>query len=92
MRIGLLVKIRRMGPPLLRFWQAGTGQDRNVYDTATAPQIVEYVHDNPVRRDLASRAVDWPWSSARAWAGDEDALVSIDRTIPTTAEWPVGWP
>ena len=30
---------------------------------------IEYVHDNPVRRGLASRAVDWPWSSVRAWAG-----------------------
>ena len=48
---------------------------------------IEYLHDNPVRRGLVSRAVDWPWSSARAWAGYEDALVSIDRTIPTTAEW-----
>jgi hypothetical protein len=47
---------------------------------------IEYVHDNPVRRGLVSRAVDGPWLSARAWVGCEDALVSIDRTIPTTAE------
>ncbi len=45
------------------------------------------VHDNRARRGLASRAVDWPWPSARAWAGCENALVRIDRTIPTTAEW-----
>jgi hypothetical protein len=48
---------------------------------------IEYVHANPVRRGLVSRAVDRPWSSARAWAGCEDALVSIGRTIPTRAEW-----
>ncbi len=47
---------------------------------------------NPVRRGLVSRAVDWPWSSARTRACYEDALVSIDRTIPTTAERLVGWP
>jgi hypothetical protein len=50
---------------------------------------IEYVHDNPVRRGLASRAVDSPWSSVRAQAGYEVALLSINRTIPTTAEWPV---
>jgi hypothetical protein len=53
---------------------------------------IEYVHDNPVRRGFVSRAVDWPKSSARAWAGCEDALVGIDRAIPTTAESPVWWP
>ncbi|MGO8749655.1 MAG: hypothetical protein ACLQNE_27180 [Thermoguttaceae bacterium] len=26
---------------------------------------------------------------AGAWAGYENTLVRIDRTIPTTAEWPV---
>jgi hypothetical protein len=50
---------------------------------------IGYVRDNPVRRGLVSRAVDWPSSSARAWAGCEDALASIDRTIPTMAECPV---
>jgi hypothetical protein len=53
---------------------------------------IEYIHDNPIRRSLVSRAVDWPSSSAQAWAGCEDALVSIDRTIPTMAEWLVSWP
>ena len=70
-----------------RFWQAGPGQDRNVYDTATALAIIEYIHNNPVRRGLVSSALDWTWSSARAWAGYPDALVSVDFTIPTTAEW-----
>ncbi|MGO8745627.1 MAG: hypothetical protein ACLQNE_06525 [Thermoguttaceae bacterium] len=51
---------------------------------------IEYVHDNPVRRGLVRRAVDWPWSSVRAWAGCEDALAGIDRTSPTTAKWLVG--
>ena len=53
---------------------------------------IEYVHDNPVRRGLVSRAVDWPLSSALAWAGYKDALVRIDRIIPTSAERPASWP
>jgi len=66
-----------------RFWQAGPGQDRNVYDVATAYQIVEYIHNNPVRRGLVIRPEDCPWSSAGEWAGKEDVLLKIDRSLPT---------
>ena len=39
---------------------------------------VRYVALNPVRARLAPRAVDWPWSSARAHlAGEDDGLVSV---------------
>jgi putative transposase len=65
-----------------RFWQAGPGQDHNVYDSHTAHRIVEYIHNNPVRRGLVARAEDWYWSSARDWAGATDVLIKIDRTLP----------
>jgi putative transposase len=42
-----------------------------------------YIHNNPVRRGLVTRAEDWPWSSAAAWAGMEDVVLKIDRTLPT---------
>jgi len=64
------------------FWQPGPGQDRNVCDPAIAHQIVEYIHNNPVRRGLVSCAEDWPWSSAGDWAGKEDVAIKVDRTIP----------
>lgn len=66
-----------------RFWQAGPGQDRNVFDVATAYQIVEYIHNNPVQRGLVTRPEAWPWSSAADWAGKEDAILKIDRSLPT---------
>ena len=70
-----------------RFWQAGPGQDRNVYDPSTAHQIVEYIHANPVRRGLAARPEDWVWSSAADWTGKADVPVKVDRTIAAVAEF-----
>ena len=32
---------------------------------------LNYTHENPVRANLVSSAVDWPWSSARFWYSDE---------------------
>jgi len=69
-----------------RFWQTGPGHDRNVYDPASAHEIIQYIHNNPLRRRLAERAEDWPWSSARAWAGWENVVIQIDRTLPPVEE------
>jgi len=78
--------VRNRNRTYRRFWQAGPGQDRNVYDVATAYQIIEYIHNNPVRRGLVARAEDWPWSSAAEWAGKEDVILKIDRTLPALIE------
>ena len=34
-----------------------------------------------------ARAQDWPWSSAAEWAGKDDVLLKIDRSLPALAEW-----
>jgi len=70
-----------------RFWQAGPGQDRNVYDPATAHEILRYIHENPVRRGLVARPEEWPWSSAADWAGREDVPLKADKTIPGISEF-----
>jgi putative transposase len=46
------------------FWQPGRGYDRNVTDTRTLQSMIDYIHENPVRRGLVERARDWKWSSA----------------------------
>lgn len=79
--------VRTRGRTYRRFWQAGPGQDRNVFDPKTAHEIVEYIHNNPVRRGLVARAEDWPWSSAADWAGMENIILRVDRTIPSVSEW-----
>ena len=53
-----------------RFWQRGGGFDRNIWSRDTLIDAIASTHANPVRRGLAQRAVDWPWSSARAWASE----------------------
>jgi putative transposase len=50
-----------------RFWLAGGGYDRNLWETKAIEAVIEYIHANPVRRGLVSRAADWKWSSACWW-------------------------
>jgi putative transposase len=65
-----------------RFWQRGGGYDRNVTDPATLRAMIEYIHDNPVRRGLVSQPTDWPWSSARFYAGWADVPLPMDPLPP----------
>jgi putative transposase len=54
----------RPGKTSFRFWQEGPGYDRNLNVPSTIEAAIDYIHQNPVRRGLAMRAVDWKWSSA----------------------------
>lgn len=55
----------RPGKTRFRFWQEGPGCDRNLYTPRAIAASIDYIHNNPVRRGLVKRAVDWKWSSAR---------------------------
>jgi putative transposase len=55
----------RPGKKCFRFWQEGPGFDRNLFSGEAISSSLEYLHNNPVRRGLCRRAVDWKWSSAR---------------------------
>lgn len=48
-----------------RFWQEGPGFDRNLFSRQAVEASIHYLHNNPVRRGLCQRAIDWKWSSAR---------------------------
>jgi putative transposase len=52
-----------------RFWQAGGGFDRDVIEPKAVMNMVEYIHNNPVRRNLVTLAEDWKWSSAGWYEG-----------------------
>jgi putative transposase len=54
----------RPGKTCFRFWQEGPGYDRNLNTSASIEAAIDYIHQNPVRRGLVKRAVDWKWSSA----------------------------
>ncbi len=64
-----------------RFWQPGGGHDRNVTNSDTLRHMIEYIHNNPVRRGLVARAEDWEWSSARWFAGLLPVKIEIDRMV-----------
>ena len=86
----VLIYARRLSPGFLsametgqrhtpyRFWQDGGGFDRNVITSSALVSIVKYIHANPVRRGLVIRPEDWPWSSARDWAGLGPNLIAVD--------------
>ena len=65
-----------------RFWQPGGGYDRNVEQLGTLRSMIDYIHANPVRRDLIQRVVEWEWSSARWYAGMRPVRLEMDRTLP----------
>ena len=66
------------------FWQSGGGYDRNVTEPQTLWKMIEYIHMNPVRRDLVQRTVDWTLSSA-GWYEDQRETVLVPDRIPP--EW-----
>lgn len=72
----------RDGESRYRFWMPGGGYDRNVIEPSTAHEMVEYIHLNPVRRGLVTRAEDWKWSSAAWYARVWPALLELDPTLP----------
>ncbi|MBN2590966.1 MAG: transposase [Sedimentisphaerales bacterium] len=49
------------------FWQKGGGYDRNITKDKTIINIVRYIHNNPVRKNLIDTPEKWPYSSAADW-------------------------
>lgn len=60
------------------FWMDGPGYDRNVLKKETLDSMVDYIHNNPVRRGLEEGAADWYWSSAREWQDPGSGPVGLD--------------
>ena len=54
----------RPGKTCFRFWQPGAGYDRNIISKQAIVNAIDYIHVNPVHRELCCRAIDWKWSSA----------------------------
>jgi putative transposase len=59
------------------FWQRRF-HDFNVWSRKKRVEKLNYMHQNPVKRGLAVKGPDWPWSSCRFYAGLEGRLLSID--------------
>ncbi len=73
-----LVVSRPSGRTEHRFWMQGGGYDRNLTSMDTVRAAVAYIHANPVRRGLVDRDMDWRWSSAGWYDGQEDQPIDIN--------------
>ncbi|QDU82759.1 Transposase IS200 like protein [Polystyrenella longa] len=62
-----LMMPKRDGEFRFRFWLDGPGYDRNITNQKTLELAINYIHENPVKRGLVERAVDWKWSSGRSY-------------------------
>jgi putative transposase len=69
-----------------RFWQRGGGYDRNLIEPTAIWAEMDYIHANPVRRGLCTRATDWIWSSAIEYECPGKGLLRLDHgSLPRTA-------
>ena len=65
-----LTVLERPGKYCFRYWQEGPGFDRNIFSRDALAASIDYIHNNPVKRGLCQRAIDWSWSSARYYLID----------------------
>jgi len=61
------------------FWQPGGGYDRNIHSDHELFEKIEYIHNNPVTRELVNAPTDWKWSSARFYESDDYTGPTIVR-------------
>ncbi len=66
---------------VFRFWQAGGGFDRNLWNAKAIHSSVNYIEYNPVRAGLVNAPEEWPWSSAHARHTNK-GLLPDDLDIP----------
>jgi putative transposase len=68
---------------LFHFWQQGPGYDRNILSKEAFLKAVEYIHNNPVRRELCERPEQWKWSSWKHWQEvGQDTDPDLPRVTP----------
>jgi len=77
--LGRLTIRERPGRTVFRFWQEGSGYDRDITNANTILNALEYIHANPVRRGLCDHPGQWRWSSWHHYYGDH-----IPSGLPTT--------
>lgn len=73
-----MADVRPSGDITYRFWLRGGGYDRNLRSASDVHEKIRYVHENPVRRGLVTRAEQWRWSSAAEWITGQKSPIPID--------------
>lgn len=98
----ILIVAQRLKSRFAREWNAQRGRLGLVWEDADQlaalpglDQIIrraDLLHRGPVIAGLASRPGEWPWSSARPWAGTGKAPVALDLPDRFTARGAGGGP
>ena len=78
--------VRRGAVTRYQFWQRGGGYDQNLFEPDTVERMIQYIHENPVRRGLVESASAYRWSSA-AWYTSEQRGDTPLRIDPIPPEW-----
>ena len=56
-----------------QLWQQNN-KPIEVFSSWVVKQKVNYIHNNPVKEGFVTNSVDWKYSSARNYAGDQTVL------------------
>ncbi len=60
----------------MQFWQQHN-HPIELWSNKVIDQKLNYIHENPIKAGFVTEAVDWKYSSARNYAGDQ-AVLEID--------------
>lgn len=52
-----------------------------IYSETFLKQKTDYIHYNPVKRGLASKPEDWPYSSARNYISNDETIIKVDMFL-----------
>jgi putative transposase len=77
----------RPGKSSFRFWQEGAGYDRNLTSAESVSAALDYLHLNPVRRELALSSTAWRWSSVHFYVAGQNRDSELPRVSPLPAEF-----
>jgi len=59
------IRVKRRGSGFEhKFWQPGRGHHRNIIRGKTLQSMIDYTHENPIRKQLVASPFGWKWSSA----------------------------
>jgi putative transposase len=72
-----LLDVQPSGKVYFRFWQRGGGYDMNVSDADQVREVLEYMHNNPVKRGLCDSPSNWTYSSAAYYLGHGEGPVPV---------------
>ena len=72
-------RLKHKADSIHQVWQEGN-HPKQISSEEMLRQKMDYLHHNPVRAGLADKPEDWPYSSARNWAG-LPGMVEIDLLV-----------